>query len=174
MTWKANLNSKIVNTQTMMSKKKKVYRNFAEKAYKSTQLDHGYTEAKIRGMLMELGINDIRITQVGNDYHLEFLVKLQFNEAPRKVRIDIPFTPELEDTVKQKKRKKDALFRVAFYHLKDKFVAVYNGLKEFEEEFLADLVIVHEGREQRLGDVIVPKYKAQLKNSKVAILKISN
>lgn len=151
-------------------KRKKIKRNFAEKAYQTTEVDKEITQGQITKMLEQLGIENIRVTQQGNDYRIEFLVRLRHDESPRKVRIDVPFTPELEDKTIDITRKKNILFRVLYWHLKDKFVAVYNGLKEFEEEFLADLVIVHNGKEQRLGDVIVPKYKQQLKKGKVAVL----
>ena len=124
-------------------------------------------------MMNEIGINDVRITQVGNDFMLEFMAKMRHNEQPRLVRINIPFTPELEDTEKQKKRKKNVLFRVLFYHLKDKFVAISRGLREFEEEFLPDLVVQHNGKQERLGDILVPKYKKMLQKGSVAIFRIN-
>lgn len=147
-------------------------RTFAEKAYQTTQLDFGYTQSKINDMLNELGINDVRITQEGLDYTVEFIVRMRHGESPRKVRINVPFNSNLGESMKKEKRRKNAIFRVLYYHLKDKFVAVQNGLKEFEEEFLADLVIVANGKEQRLGDILVPKYKEMLKSSKVAVFSI--
>lgn len=146
---------------------------FAEKAYKTTRLDYGYTQEKIVEMLKEIGIVDVRITQEGNDYVLDFLAKLRRNEAPRMIRINIPYTPELSETIKQKQQKKNVLFRVLFYHLKDKFVAINRGLKEFEEEFLADLVVEENGQLKRLGDILVPKYKKMLKEGEVAVFKIN-
>lgn len=153
--------------------KKKDTKSFAEKAYMTTQLDYGYSQQRIIEMMNELGITDVRITQVGNDFMLEFMARLRHQEAPRMVRINIPYTPELEDTDKQKQRKKNILFRVLFYHLKDKFVAINRGLKEFEEEFLADLVVEENGEQKRLGDILVPKYKKMLKEREVAIFRIN-
>ena len=125
-------------------------------------------------MLNDIGIHDIRITNENDDYSLEFMVKLKHNEFARKVRINIPFTTELRDTIRKKEQRKRVLFRILFYHLKDKFVAISNGLKEFEEEFLSDLVVIADGKERRLGDIIVPQYKHQLKTNKIAILNITN
>lgn len=153
---------------------KEVKKTFAEKAYKTTKLDSKYTEGKIEDMLAELGITDIRVTKIGSDYTFEFLVKLRHDESARKVRIQLPFNTELGEKQKSRERRENALFRVLYYHLKDKFVAVQNGLKEFEEEFLADLVVVSGGKEMRLGEILVPKYKAQLKNKKVAVLTVTN
>lgn len=148
-------------------------KTFAEKAYKQTKVDYSLTQGKIVDMLNELNITNVRITQQGTDYSVEFLVRLQPNESFRKVRINVPFTSELGESISKQHKHKNQIFRVLYYHLKDKFVAVQNGLKEFEEEFLADLVIISNGKEQRLGDVIVPHYKSQLKEGKVAVLRIN-
>ena len=155
-----------------MKKKSCKKKTFAEKAYTGTRVDYGYTQRQITKMLEAIGIDKIRITQEGNDFALEFFAQLRKGEAPRKVKINVPFTPELEDTYQAKQHKKDVLFRVLFHHLKDKFVAINRGLKEFEEEFLSDLMINHNGREVRLGDVLVPKYKKMLEKGDVAVFRI--
>ena len=147
---------------------------FTEKAYTSTQLDHNYSQTKIMEMMKQIGIKDVRITQVGNDFMLEFVAQLRHDEAPRMVRINVPYTPELDDTLKQQQQKKDVLFRVLFYHLKDKFIAINRGLKVFEEEFLSDLVVEQNGKQVRLGDLLVPKYKKMLKESNIAVFKIKS
>ena len=152
--------------------RKKRERTFAEKAYTTTQLDCGYTQDQIVKMLQEIGITKIRINREGEDYSLEFLAQVRRGEAPRHVKINVPYTPELDDTVKQKQQKKNVLFRVLFYHLKDKFVAIDRGLKEFEQEFLSDLMVESDGVKVRLGDLIVPKYKEMLKEGQVAVFRI--
>lgn len=153
-------------------KKKPAPKTFVDKAYTLTKVDYSYTQNQISKMLESIGIDKIRLTQEGNDFSLEFLVQLRRNEAKRKIKINVPYTPELEDTQKTKEQKKNVLFRVLYHHLKSRFVAVNRGLREFEEEFLPDLVIVHNGEEARLGDVLVPRYKKMLKNDKVAVFKI--
>jgi hypothetical protein len=152
---------------------KKNNKTFAEKAYKTTKLDYSYSQGKIQDMLGELGIENVRFTQIGSDYSVEFLVKLQPNEHPRKVKIDVPINSELGESIRRQNKKRDAIFRVLYYHLKNRFVVVSNGLREFEEEFLSDLVMVVNGKEQRLGDMLVPKYKAQLKNKPLAVISIN-
>ncbi len=153
-----------------MKKRKKP---FSQTAYTGTQVEAEHTQEQIVKMLEQLGITHVRITKRGSDYEVEFLVKLRNNEGQRKVRINLPVNLELEDREMNKDRKKNIMFRVLFHHLKDKFVVIQRGLKEFEEEFLADLVIISNGEERRLGDVIVPQYKAQLKGAKVAVLNIN-
>jgi hypothetical protein len=152
-----------------MNKGKKT---FAEKAYQTTQLDFGYTQQRITDMLNELGIDQTQITQDGTDYKVVFMVKLRPNEAPRKIMINVPVLTDLGETQKQRNRKKNAIFRVLFYHLKNRFVAVSNGLREFDEEFMTDIVVVVNGVEQRLGDMVVPEIKRQLKQDSRVVLKI--
>lgn len=138
--------------------------SFAEKAYKHTKLDSAYTYNKIEQMLGELGIHDIRITKGKDTHTIEFIVRMYKDSHPSKVRINIPIPESVKD--------KNVLYRVLYNHLKNRFVTIVNGLKDFEEEFLSDLVILHDGKEQRLGDILAPKYKSQLKNSNVVILSI--
>ena len=145
-------------------------KTLVERAYKRTNLEASYSKGKIEKMLNELGITDIRFTQSGNDHQVEFMVRMQFNEFPRKVRINIPVDEMIK---KNKEQTSNFLFRVLYHHLKEKFVAIKSGLKEFEEEFLADIVIMHEGKEMRLGDVLTPRIKNQLKNSPITVLSLN-
>jgi hypothetical protein len=148
----------------------KYMKTFAEKAYQHTQIESSKSQEKIELMLEELGIRDVRFTKIGGNYIVEFLVNLHEGEKARKVRINIP----VEDTWKKgKEGNKDQLFRVLFYNLKNRFVSIVSGLKEFEDEFLSDLVIIHEGKEVRIGDVLAPQYKALIKNSSVPVMHIN-
>ena len=149
-------------------------KNFAQKAYRYTHLEAGETQAKITDMLNELGISDVRITQSGTDWTAEFIVKMRHDEAPRKIRINLPFDKNLGEDYKWQKKRKDAIFRVLYWHLRSRFISVQNGLKELENEFLDDLVVMHKGQEMRLGDILVPKYKEMLKHSQVAVFSIKS
>lgn len=155
-------------------KTKQPKKNFAEKAYRYTHIQAGQTQEKLTTMLNEIGITDVRITQQGLDYTIEFIVRMKHGEAPRKVRMNVPFNTELGEDIRRQARRKDAIFRVLYWHIRDKFIAVQNGLKEFEEEFLADLVVMSKGQEIRLGDMLVPRYKEMLKDSKVAVFSIQS
>lgn len=148
-------------------------RTFAEKAYQTTLIEAGDTQVKIQNMLEELGISHLRFTQDGPDYRVEFIVKLRTNEAPRKVQINVPLRSNLGESLRKKQQHKNAMFRVLFYHLKSRFVVITNGLREFEEEFLSDIVVTINGKEQRLGDVLAPEIKKQLKHEPKVILKIA-
>jgi len=149
-------------------------KSFAEKAYKTTRLDYGYTQTKIQEMLGEIGINNVRITKLENEYKVEFIVKLFRDQAPRKVMINIPLDEVEKESSKKRSKRVDALFRVLYYHLKNRFVAIQNGLREFDEEFASDIVVIVNGKEQRLGDIIVPEIKRQLKASEKVVLKLTN
>ena len=153
-------------------KKNSTPKTFAEKAYKSTIIDAGITQNRITDMLEQLNINNLRFTKQGNDHRMEFIVKLYPDEAARKIWIDIPFTPMLGETPKQMKRRKDAIYRILMNNLKDRFVSIYNGLRTFDEVFLPDIVIIHNGTEMRISDIITPMIKKQLGESEKVILTI--
>lgn len=148
----------------------KTRKTFAEKAYKQTQLDASYTQERINTMLEELGISQVRITRLGSNYMVEFVVNMYKNEAPRKVRINVPIDGDYGDN----ERQKNSIFRVLYYNLKNRFVSVQNGLKEFEEEFLADLVVMVDGEEKRVGDIIAPRYKEMLKANQAPVFHITS
>lgn len=154
----------------MNKKNKKDKRTFAEKAYSTTQVEYSQTQARIIDMLHSLGIMNTRITQSGDDYVVEFLVAMRPDENPRKVRINVPVNYEEWMKPKRRLRERDKTFRVLFYNLKNRFVSVSNHLREFEEEFLSDLVIMNKGVEMRVGDLIAPRYKEMLKTGKVAVM----
>lgn len=137
-------------------------KTFAEKAYKQTHIDASATEAKIADMLLELGISQMRSTRDGDDYVFEFIVKMYEGQAPRKVRINVPILSGEAKTKRGMEMQKNAMFRVLYYNLKNRFVTVTNGLKEFEDEFAMDLVVKVNGGEYRLGDILVPSIKKQL------------
>ena len=146
-------------------------KTFADKAYKHTYLDASYTEQKINEMLEELGISQMRITRGASNYVVEFIVKMYEGESSRKVRINVPLE---EIGEKRGKRERDAMFRILYYNLKNRFVSVANGLREFEEEFLSDLVVMVDGQEQRVGDIIAPRYKEMLRDNKLPVFHITS
>lgn len=147
-------------------------KTFAEKAYKHTALDASYTEKKINEMLEQLGISQMRMTRDGDDYVFEFIVNLYAGQPGRKVRINLPIGDIAAKTERGREREKNAMFRVLYYNLKNRFVTVTNGLKEFDSEFLADLVVVHNGKEMRVADIILPEIKKQFADSGEVTLRI--
>lgn len=145
-------------------------KTFAEKAYQRTSLEASKTQEKIEMMLADLNINNVRFTKLGLNYTVEFLAYPDQANNARKVQIKIP----IEDTEKKgKMRNKDQIYRVLYHNLKNRFVSVVNGLKEFDEEFLSDLVIMHQGKEMRIGDVIAPEYRRLIQGSKVPVMHLN-
>ena len=151
-------------------KVKRRKKTFAEKAYKMTKVDAEYTQMKIEEMLEQLGIDSMRITKQGGDYVVEFIVNLYHGQAPRKVRLNVPISDG--DDEMSRKHLKDAIFRVLFYNLKNRFVTVTNGLKEFDSEFAMDIVMIINGKEQTLSEIVVPEIKRQLEKSPIVELRL--
>lgn len=150
---------------------KKAKKNFAQKAYGSTHINSGTSQQKIIEMLEKLGITEVQITKMGSDYSVQFIVKLRHDESPRKVRINVPIDVNIDEKMDEERRT-DIVFRVLYWHLKNRFVTIQNGLQEFDSEFLGDIVIVHEGKEMRVADILVPRIREQLKSSSIVTLKI--
>lgn len=123
---------------------KKSKRTFADKAYTITEVEYQDTQVKITKMLESLNINGIRFTKYEGDWKIEFFVNMREGEQPRKVRINIPIDCNYDEKYMSEDQKVNQLFRVVYHNLKNRFVSVTNGLKEFEDEFLSDLVIMHE------------------------------
>lgn len=148
-------------------------RTFADKAYTKTTVEYQDTQARIVKMLEQLNINGVRFTKLDDNWTIEFLVYLRENENARKVQIKIPIDSNYDDRYMNEDQKVNQLFRVAFHNLKNRFVSVTNGLKEFEDEFLSDLVIIHNGKEVRIGDILAPQYQSLIKSSSVPVLHLN-
>lgn len=138
---------------------------WATRAYKSTEIHWAKSQANIYKMLGELGIYEIRFTNLKDKFALEFKVELENESKPRVVRMIVPIS-EIKD---EKKREKELniIHRILFNHLKAKFVAIQCGLTEFEEEFLAHLVIMDgNGNSKTVGESVLPEYKRAIELGK--------
>jgi len=141
-------------------------KSWANKAYRSTQVNWAKTQAAIYKLLGELGIYQIRFTNLRNKFALEFLVELEEGQKPRAVRIVVPIKYDGDDEVKRTKEL-NVVHRVLFNHLKAKFIAVQTGLTEFEEEFMAHLLITDaNGNSSTVGDLMLPQYKKAIESGK--------
>ena len=55
------------------------------------------------------------------------------------------------------------IHRILLNHLKAKFVAIGNGLTEFEQEFMSHLVITDKhGKSTTMGEMLLPQYEKNL------------
>jgi len=144
----------------------RIIKSWANRAYKTTQVNWARTQAAIYKMLGELGIYQIRFTNLKDKFVLEFLVELEEEQKPRAVRIVVPIKYKGDDEIKRKKEL-NIVHRVLFNHLKAKFVAIQAGLTEFEEEFMAHLLITDsKGNSSTIGDLMLPQYKKAIESGK--------
>lgn len=140
------------------------YPSWAKNAYKSTDVHWSKTQSQIYKMLGELGIYEIRFTNLRDKFVLEFLVQLLSEEKPRAVRIVVPVKNALNNENKRE-QELNGIHRILFHHLKAKFVAVGCGLTEFEQEFMAHLVITDKnGNTSTMGEMLLPQYKKGLES----------
>lgn len=138
--------------------------NWAGKAYKSTSVNWAKTQAQIYKMLGELGIYEIRFTNLKNKFALEFLIQLEEGQKPRAVRIIVPISCQIEDG-KAREKELNIIHRILFNHLKAKFVSIQSGLTEFEEEFMAHLLITDKhGNSRTIGEAMLPQYKKAIES----------
>jgi len=137
----------------------RIKKSWTNKAYKSTQVNWAKTQAQVYKMLGELGIYEIRFTNLKDKFALEFLVTLEEEQKPRAVRIVVPIKFTQNDEVKRTKEL-NIIHRILFNHLKAKFIAIQSGLTEFEQEFMAHLLITDKnGNSTTIGETLLPQYK---------------
>jgi hypothetical protein len=136
--------------------------SWAARAYRGTDVPWPRSQAEIYKMLGDVGIYEIRFTNLRDRFALEFLVQLQERQKPRAIRIIIPLTYRGEDE-KQRTKELNIVHRVLINHLKAKFVAIQSGLAEFEQEFMAHLVITDKhGNSRTLGETLLPEYRRSI------------
>lgn len=140
--------------------------NWTKKAYKTTNVGWAKSQSAIYKLLGELGIYEIRFTNMKQRFALEFLVQVEEGQKARAVRIIVPIKYEGEDQTKREKEL-NIVHRILFNHLKAKFIAVANGLTEFEEEFMAHLLVPDkDGNMKTLGEVLLPQYNKAIDEGK--------
>lgn len=134
-------------------------------AYKTTAVYWGKSQSQIMTMLDQVGINQIRFTSMPDRFILEFMAQLDERSIPRAVRIVIPLRTKLTDAPDKRNRELNIVHRILLNHLKAKFVAIGNGLTEFEQEFMSHLVITDkEGRSTTMGEALLPEYKKSIED----------
>lgn len=141
-------------------------------AYKGTVIYWAKTQAQIMEMLGSLGIDQIRFTNMPDRFALEFVVKLDEKSIPRAVRVVVPLATKSDDPT-QRNRELNIIHRILLNHLKAKFVAIGNGLTEFEQEFMSHLVVNgKDGKSTTMGEAMLPQYRKGLENGDISELKL--
>lgn len=145
--------------------------NWIKNAYKGTDVPWSRSQSEIYKMLNELGIYDIRFTNGKTKFVLEFLVQLDEGK-PRAVRIISPLQyAEAEEKIRTKEL--NIIHRMLVAHIKAKFLAIGRGLTEFEQEFMAHLLVTdNNGNSKTIGELMLPQYKDKIDNGGCADFKL--
>ena len=131
--------------------------NWLESAYKNTKVNWAKSQQAIMKMLGDVGIEQIRFTNMPDRHILEFVSKEK--KLPIGVRIVTPLTAKPDDSPEKRNKELNVIHRVLFNHLKAKFLAIYSGLTEFEQEFMAHLIITDKkGGTTTLGEQMLPQF----------------
>ena len=137
-------------------------------AYKNTTIHWGKTQSDIMKMLGDLGIEQIRFTSMPDRFVLEFMVQFDERSVPRAVRIIVPLKTPQNDKPEVRNKELNVIHRILLAHLKAKFVAVGNGLTEFEQEFMSHLVVTDRaGKNITMGEALLPQYNANLEGGEM-------
>lgn len=133
-------------------------------AYNGTDVHWAKSQSQIYKMLNELGIYDIRFTNLKDKFALEFLIQISQDEKPRAVRIVSPLKYSGDDENKRTKEL-NITHRILLAHIKAKFVAIGCGLTEFEQEFMAHLLITDKsGNSRTMGEALLPQYRQSIES----------
>lgn len=136
--------------------------NWIENAYKNTSVNWAKSQQAIMKILNDVGIEQIRFTNLPDRHVLEFAVKEE-GKVPRGVRIVTPLVSKESDDPIKRNRELNVIHRVLFNHLKAKFIAIESGLAEFEQEFMANLIITDKnGNSTTLGEKMLPQYEKHI------------
>ena len=139
--------------------------SWIENAYKSTGVYWGRTQSEIMRMLDQIGIDQVRFTSLPDRFVLEFMAKPHEKSIPKAVRIVIPLFTKKDDNPEKRNKELNVIHRILLNHLKSKFVAIGNGLTEFEAEFMAHLVITDKsGKSTTMGEALLPQYEKNLED----------
>lgn len=137
--------------------------NWIKNAYKSTDVHWSKSQTVIHRMLNELGVFDVRFTNLKDRFALEFLITVAEGK-PRAVRIVVPIVYKGDDEEKRQKEL-NTLHRILVAHLKAKFIAIGRGLTEFEQEFMSHLVITDKfGNSKTMGEALLPQYRQNIES----------
>lgn len=137
-------------------------------AYKTTSVYWGRTQSEIMKMLEQVGINQIRFTSMPDRFILEFMAKFDERSIPKAVRIIVPLQTRPEDAPEKRNKELNIIHRILLNHLKAKFVAIGNGLTEFEQEFMSHLVITDkQGHSTTMGEQLLPQYEKNLADGEI-------
>jgi viroplasmin and RNaseH domain-containing protein len=136
----------------------------AKAPFADTTVPADKSRAKIDSLLQEYGVEAVRWERMGDSMTLSIGVETEIDGNPRK--LVLKFTPppcyterKLWDentgkAVKQKAVNMAQSMRVLYHYLKIKLAIVAWGVKKFEEEFLAEIIVETPQGPARLIDAL--------------------
>ncbi len=131
--------------------------NWIKNAYKTTSVYWAKSQSDIMKMLNAVGVEQIRFTSLPDRMVLEFVLQ-EDDKIPMGVRIVTPLRTKAVDAERRNKEL-NITHRVLLNHLKAKFIAIGAGLTEFEQEFMAHLIVKgKDGRDTTIGESLLPQY----------------
>ena len=137
-----------------------------QNAYKTTQVNWARSQQAIMKILSDVGIEQIRFTNLPDRHVLEFVSK-EDGKIPKGVRIVTPLISKVSADVVKRNKELNVIHRILFNHLKAKFIAIASGLTEFEQEFMAHLIITDKnGNSTTLGEQMLPQYEKHIEGGK--------
>lgn len=149
--------------------------SWIKSAYKYTSVYWGKSQSQIIEMLTSLGIEQVRFTNIPDRFVLEFVVNLEERSVPRGVRIVTPLLTRPTDEPKKRNKELNTIHRILLNRLKSKFIGVATGVVEFEQEFMAHLIITDkDGRESTMGELLLPQYRESIDSGKNPEFKLLN
>lgn len=137
-------------------------------AYKTTDVYWGKSQSQIMQMLEQVGVNQIRFTSMPDRFILEFMAQFDERSIPKAIRIIVPLRTKPADAPDKRNKELNIIHRILLNHLKAKFVAIGNGLTEFEQEFMSHLVVTDKaGKTTTMGEMLLPQYEKSLEDKSV-------
>ncbi len=138
--------------------------NWIKNAYRTTTVSWAKSQTELQKKLNELGIYNIRFTNLKDKFALEFIAEINEGQKPRSVRIVIPIKYTGDDE-RQREKELNTTHRILLSHLKAKFVAINGGITEFEQEFMSHLVITDKhGNSTTMGEALLPEYQKTIES----------
>jgi len=138
-------------------------------AYKYTSVYWAKSQSDIMKMLGQIGVEQIRFTSMPDRFVLEFVMQEE-GKIPMGVRIVTPLRSKSGDETKRNKEL-NTVHRILLNHLKAKFLAVSEELTEFEQEFMAHLIVKgKDGRDTTIGEQLLPQYHKHIEGGQGPLL----
>ncbi len=131
--------------------------------YESSKLSPAQSREKIAELLEKYGCRDLSWTMIDKRYNLKFALDIEV-EGKKRLLGFIFIPPQIPKEVKEYNKNlyryekiiindEVVSFRVLYWYLKNKIIAVQTGLISAEQEFMANILIrLPDGREGTLLD----------------------